>query len=531
MAKKKEEKKETKASAAKAPKPVDPQGAPAPGEAPAPEVPETVPAGALVGGPASEAKSKAVSRSQTARQSASFGRDRANRIARNSVTSMDVMAAARNPVSMRTYEDTYGVAVRAPKTVTNQRQSGRCWMFSTLNVLRTETCRLLDIDDFEFSQAYGMFYDKLEKANSFLENVIGTATLPYDDRAVTFLLEHPADDGGQWRFAANLIEKWGVVPKDAMPETACSKDSAQMNRYLARLLRRDAAELRAVAQAGDGVTALRRRKQQMMKDVHRMLCICLGEPPAAVDFICEVGPGAKADEAKIAPQGGTAPTGDAKPKRILRDAGLTPQQFQAAYAPFDSSEYVDLLSCPGEDRPFGHAFGVRWMDSVEGAPLTRFLNVDPEVLEDAAVASLKAGEPLYMACDVAQEFARHISDFPGVLGLDTIDASSLFDVDLGLDKATMYDVRETQLTHAMTFQGVELGADGRPAAWRVENSWGKDACKDGYLIMSAPWFQAYGGEVVVRREFVDEETLKLWDSVPTEMRDPWGAIGACALSD
>ena len=136
----------------------------------------------------------------------SFADSRGNRIARNAVTSMDVFAAARNPVAMRTYTDTYGVAVRTPKTVTNQRQSGRCWLFATLNTLRPQICRTLDVDDFEFSQAYNMFYDKLEKANSFLVNVIATADRPFDDRAVTMLLEGPAPDGGEWRYAANLIE-------------------------------------------------------------------------------------------------------------------------------------------------------------------------------------------------------------------------------------------------------------------------------------------------------------------------------------
>ena len=131
-----------------------------------------------------------------------------------------------------------------------------------------------------------------------------------------------------------------------------------------------------------------------------------------------------------------------------------------------------------------------------------------------------------MACDVSQQFARHIEDFPGVLALDTIDAEGLFDIDLDMDKSTMYDMRESCMTHAMTFQGVELADDGTPRAWRVENSWGKDACKDGYLIMSGEWFRLYGGEVVVRREFLDEQTLKLWDTLPIEMCNPWDAVAS-----
>lgn len=457
-----------------------------------------------------------------------FPQNRANRIARNSVTSMDVMAAARNPVAMRTYADTYGVSVRAPKTVTNQRQSGRCWLFATLNTLRPQICSTLDVDDFEFSQAYNMFYDKLEKANSFLVNIIATADRPFDDRAVTMLLEGPAPDGGEWRYAANLIEKWGLVPKGVMPETACTKDTKQMNQYLFRLLRRDAAILRTAAADGETPAQLDERRVHMMEDVHHMLCTCLGEPPVSFDFECAVGEHAQVCAEKLAVQvNGPERAGeDAKPVRILRENGITPQEFQERYVGFKADDYVDLISCPGDTRPFERAVGIRWMDTVVGAPGMRMLNMPPEILEHAAIASLKAGRGCYMACDVAQEFARHIEDFPGVLALDTIDAEGLFGVDLDMEKATMYDMRESRMTHAMTFQGVELDKDGSPKAWRIENSWGKDACKDGYLIMSADWYRLYGGEVVVRREFVDEHTLKLWDTLPTEMCDPWSAVAS-----
>lgn len=455
-----------------------------------------------------------------------FSQERANRIARNAVTSMDVFAAARNPAAMRTYTDTYGVSVRTPKTVTNQRQSGRCWLFATLNTLRPQICSKLDVDDFEFSQAYNMFYDKLEKANSFLVNIIATADRPFDDRVVTMLLEGPAPDGGEWRYAANLIEKWGLVPKQVMPETACTKDTRQMNRYLFRLLRRDAATLRAAVADGEAPEQLDERRVRMMDDVHRMLCTCLGEPPATFDFECAVGEHAQVDAARLVDQeGGPARAGeDDRPTRILYERGITPQEFQQRYVGFHADDYVDLVSIPGETRPFERIIGIRWMDIVAGAPGMRLLNMPPEVLESAAVASLKAGHGCYMACDVGQEFARYIEDFPGVLALDAIDAEGLFGVDLDMEKATMYDMRESRMTHAMTFQGVELGADGSPKAWRVENSWGKDACKDGYLIMSADWYRLYGGEVVVRREFVDGHSLELWDTLPTEMCDPWSAV-------
>lgn len=463
----------------------------------------------------------------------SFGGSRGNRIARNAVTSDNLFKAARDVSTLRTYHDTFSVS--RPKTgeVTNQRHSGRCWMFSAYNVARAETMRLLDVDSFEFSQSFGMFYDKLEKANAFLENVIALADRPADDRELSFVLEGGIEDGGYYPFAMNLIAKWGLVPKDAMPETACSKDSSQMDAQLNRLARRDACELRRMHAQGVDDDALRARKQEMLEGFYRMLAICLGEPPATFDLEVAVGKDAKVPTERLEIQGGSREgdggkgdgKDDDKPRRILRDRGITPRQFAERYVPFDPNDYVDLVSIPGETRPFNHAYHLRWTDSVLGATPLRFLNVEPEVLDAAAVASLKAGVPCEMSCDVMQQFPRGIEDFPGVLALDAMDYEGLFDVDLQMGRADMYDLRESSLTHAMTFQGVELGEDGRPVAWRVENSWGKDACKDGFLVVSADWFHLYGGEVAVRREFVPEDVLRMWDELPADEVEPWSGMG------
>lgn len=459
---------------------------------------------------------------------AEFGSKRANRIARNAVTSADVNKAARNPVTMRTYTDTFGVSLNSAKTVTNQRQSGRCWLFSTLNVLRARAMTTLDVEDFEFSQAFGMFYDKLEKANSFLNNIIETAELPWDDRTVTFLLGSgtAAMDGGEWSFAASLIEKWGAVPKAVMPETACTKNSAQMDATLARLLHKDAVELRRLVASGEDETGITAAREAMLADVHRVLCACLGEPPVTFDLEMAVGPKAQLPEDKLAPALPARPGDDEKPRRILRDRGITPREFVERYVGFDANDYVELVHVPATGLELGHAYGVRHMDTVAGGHPMRFLNVEPEVVEAAAVASLKEGVPCYMACDVMQEFGRRLEDFPGTLALDTMDREGLFGVSLGMTRTEMLDSRETCFTHAMTFQGVELDEGGRARAWRVENSWGKESCKDGYLIMSADWNRLYGGDVVVERRFVPEDTLKLWDEVPLEYTEPWGVLAA-----
>ncbi len=284
-------------------------------------------------------------------ETAAFSADRANRVARNSVTSMGVSAAARDITTMRTYADTYGVAVAKTGDVTNQRQSGRCWMFSSFNVLRQEAIKKLDVDTFEFSQAYGMFYDKLEKANSALEYIIQTADQPTDSRVVNTLLTEGIGDGGYYSFAMSLVEKYGLVPKDAMPETACSKNSTQMDERIDRLFRKSAGELRAAYAAGKSIDELRALKQEQLKGFHQILSVCLGEPPLTFDFEYKVGKNAQVDKAKLSPVE-PSKASDNKDKKdgekdeegtqILRDFGITPLEFAERYCGVDPRGFVQL---------------------------------------------------------------------------------------------------------------------------------------------------------------------------------------------
>ena len=242
---------------------------------------------------------KAIDPDWAAQEASDFAQSRANRIARNAVTATNVMQAARDTSAMRTYHDTYGISVPKTAEITNQRQSGRCWMFSSMNVARHATMKYLDVDTFEFSQAYGMFYDKLEKANAMLERIIATRDLPFDSREVCYILDDGMSDGGYWPFAMNLIKKYGLVPKDAMPETACSKSSSEMDAQLERLLHRDAGILRKAAADGVDEDLLHAQKDEMLDEVYRVLAICLGEPPQHFDLEVKVGPACQAEESKI----------------------------------------------------------------------------------------------------------------------------------------------------------------------------------------------------------------------------------------
>lgn len=447
-----------------------------------------------------------------------FASVRANRVARNSVTALGVVEASVDRRQARNYQDTFGVSLKTAKTVTGQRHSGRCWMFSTLNVLRSKVLANLDIDDFEFSQNYIQFYDKLERCNSRLEYVIDTADRPWSDREVTQLMLTPVEDGGQFVFCCNLVKKWGAIPKALMPDTACNKDTAQMNALLTTLLRKDATILRKMAAEGATLEELRAKKQEMLPEFHQILCCCLGEPPVTFDLAIEVGENADVDASKVEE---VVSANGGEPRRVLRDHGITPQQFVERYVKLDLSQYVELVNFPGETRPYEHAYGIRYFDPVIGGQRLRFLNMPMEDLENAAVESLKAGVPAFMMCAVNKNLMRKDEDFSGVLALDGMDLDGTFGVDLSQTKAEMIDDRECGMTHCMAFQGVELGEDGKPVAWRVENSWGDDFGFDGYLVMDADWFRLYGGDVVVERRFLPQRILDLWDTLPLEDVDYW----------
>lgn len=444
----------------------------------------------------------------------SFARSRANRIARNAVTSMGIANAARDQRAAREYRETFGVSLPCAKTVTHQDKSGRCWMFSTLNVLRAKTMRILDVDDFEFSQAYVTFYEKLEKSNSFLERIIQTVDRPANDRVVNHITLHHAADGGQFMFCASIVEKWGLVPKSVMPETACTVNTKFMNEALGELLIADAAKLRAAYAAGAGADELEAQKNEMLAGVHRLLCCCIGEPPATFDFTVVVGESAQIDASLVAEP-------NAAGQRLLRDRGITPLQFVERYVEFNADEYIELTSIPGESRPFGHLYGIDWFDAVIGGRPLRLLNMEMPVLEHAIIASLKAGVPVYMMCDVGRRALRYAQDFKGLMATDALNLEDLFDVDLSIDRGVSFDLNGTGMSHCMAFQGVELDDDGDPVMWRVENSHGANEDYDGFLHISRDWWRTFGGDIVVERRFVPEDVLALRDTLPVEHRDPW----------
>lgn len=476
------------------------------------------------------------------RASAALRDDAAFLVARNAATSVGVKRAARNPVPFREFQPTFQVSLSPTGKVTAQKKSGRCWLFAAYNVMRDRAMSNLGVKDFEFSQAYGQFWDKFEKANLFLERMIDLRDEPLDDRMLTYWLMDPITDGGWWDMATSEVAKYGAVPKSAMPETAVSGDTAEMNEALSRLLRDAAVRLRARSAQGAGVDELRAVKEDALVASYRVLSTCLGEPPATFEFSYIAteraskdgaagteGKGGEADEKDFSPAALAArKAGQAENADLVRMGAMTPKEFFDKVVGIDFDDYVCVANLPGDSRPYGSI--LRMDDAVPcvGTPV-RCINEPVQVLLDACVAQLRAGHPVWFACDVLKNLYR--DDGIGLLDTKTVDLDALFGTDLRLPKADALDSRDTQINHAMTLQGVELDAQGRPVAWRVENSWGEDAGKDGYLTISNRWMEAYLGQVVVMREFLPQDVVDAWDDpeTPVVALDPWSPL--VGLSD
>ena len=423
------------------------------------------------------------------------------RIARNAVTSSGVRKAARDPEAAAQATTTFDIQLEQGDT-TDQKRSGRCWMFASLNTMRYRVMKRLGLKTFELSQAYPLFWDKYERSNWFFECVIATASEPLDSREVSYLLADPICDGGQWDMFRSLVKKYGVVPKEAMPETACSSNTGDMDKYLTRYLRAGAKRLRDVIAAGGDGDAIAAAKAELMQGVYRILVICLGEPPASFDVRIR-------DD-----------------KNELKASGTyTPREFFDEFVGMNLDDYVSVINAPTQDKPYLHAFTVKFLGNVVEDGQVRYVNLPIEALKRVAVAQLRDGLPVWFGSDVDQGFLRE----DGVLDPAALDVDALFGlpIEAGLDKAARLEYGESVMTHAMTIQGVNLDAEGIPTRWRIENSWGDDHGKKGYDVASAAWFDEYVYQVVVDKKYLTKEELDAYESEPIELA-PWDPMGTLA---
>ena len=384
--------------------------------------------------------------------------------------------------------------------VSDQKASGRCWMFAALNTFRHKMIAGFQLEDFELSQAHTFFWDKYEKSNWFLEQVIATADQELTSRKVKFLLDTPQQDGGQWDMVVSLFEKYGVVPKSVYPESISSSNSRELNQILNKLLRQDAQILRELREKGAESSELQAKKEELLQEVFNFLAMNLGLPPRQFDFSYRD-----------------------KDNHFHSESGLTPLTFYQKYVDLKLADYVSIINAPTADKPYGRSYTVEMLGNVVGSKPVRYLNVEMNRLKELAIAQMQAGETVWFGSDVGQSSNRKA----GVMAEGMHDFTASMDIRLTQDKAGRLDYSESLMTHAMVLTGVDLDENGKAKKWKVENSWGEKVGNKGYFVASDAWMDEYTYQIVVRKEFLTAAELAAYEAEPLVLA-PWDPMGALA---
>lgn len=385
--------------------------------------------------------------------------------------------------------------------VTNQNSSGRCWIFASSNVLRVGIQKAYKIENFELSQAYLFFYDKLEKSNFFLQNIIETLDEPLDSRILSTLLGDVVSDGGQWDMIVNLVSKYGVAPKSVYPDSFNAISSSQVNYFLVNKLREYGLALRDAAKSkGLSRDQLAVLKDKFMKEVYGILVVTLGPPP-------------KPDE-KF-----TWEYTD-KEKKFHR-VEKTPVEFYESVAKFKATDYFSLINDPRND--YNTLYTVDRLGNIVGGRPIEYVNVEIDILKKAAIAAIQNNEPVFFGCDVGKFSDTKL----GVMDVKGWDYAVAFGKGMEMTKAQRLKTGSSAMTHAMVLTAVNL-VDGKPTKWRVENSWGDTSGVKGYLIMSDEWFNEYVYQVVTNPKYIDKKYVDIWKSKKYVVLPRWDPLGALA---
>ncbi len=442
--------------------------------------------------------SGAIAEKQVARLRSDFESSMSNKIAQNAVTKVPLDNVALNRSIVTTMDHTFSHTLDEWKA-TNQKRSGRCWIFAGTNLLKAGAIKKMKVKNFEFSQNYVLFWDKFEKANYFLEAIIDTTDCPVDDRMVAFLLSHPLDDGGQWNMFANVVRKHGLIPKSAMPETESSSNTGRMNSNVIAKLLEGASTLRDLKAKGATVKDLRQSKDEILEVIYRILSIHLGTPPQKFDWQWYD-----------------------KNRKFHRDGTMTPQKFAKKYCAVPLDDYVCLVHDPRKSSPYNRTYTVKYLGNVVGGDIVIYLNIDIKLIKKIAMKTIQDGEPVWFGCDTGKMMERK----EGLWDLNLFDYEGVYGTQFNLDKEGRLMYHQTAMNHAMLFTGVDV-VKGKPRRWRVENSWGDENGEKGFFIMNDSWFDEHLFEIATRKNYLPPKLRKALELKPIVL-PPWDPMGSLA---
>ncbi len=407
----------------------------------------------------------------------------------NAISNNEIKKLAFNRKNVNANDIYFSNRIKS-KGITDQKSSGRCWLFCSLNVIRNKVITKNSLGEFQFSQNYAFFWDQLEKANLFLQNIIENKDKPMDDKKVEWLFKNPIGDGGQWTGLVNITQKYGLVPSDIMPETKNSESTNVMSSILANKLREDGLMLRDLSTKGAKGDALQKQKTEMLGEIYKILVYCLGEPPTEFTWRYKDASG------KIS-----------EPKKY------TPVSFFKEFVNINLGDYVMLMNDPS--RPFYKLYEVEYDRHTFDGDNWKYINLPIDVIKEISKNSILDSNALYFSCDVGKQLFSE----KGILDVNNYDYDNLFGIKFGMDKKQRIQTFESGSSHGMTLIAVDLDKDNKPIKWLLENSWG-NAGFEGHLIMTDKWFEEYMFRLVVNKKYVPAEVLKVLEQKAI-LLPPW----------
>ncbi|KAF9425271.1 hypothetical protein BGZ94_007681 [Podila epigama] len=427
-----------------------------------------------------------------------FNADPKNRMAQNAAHNLDFTTLLTNRDAITEDRHIFNVNIEPEAKVTNQKSSGRCWIFAAMNVFRLEIIKKYNLDEFELSQSYLFFWDKFEKSNWFLECMIDLRSKDINDRVVQHLLKEPVNDGGQWDMLVNLVHRYGVVPKSIYPESFTSSSTGKLNNLVISKLRDFAVVLRRLSAQGVSIEKLREEKEKMLKEIYNIMAITLGEPPKK-PFTWSF---------------------RNKDKKYFEFTDLTPQSFFRDHVGYPVEDTVSIIDDPRNKRQA--LYTVQYLGNISGGRPIRYINTEIQDLKDLAIKKLQSGKPVWFGADVGKFLQRDA----GILDPKVFQYDLTFNVMFDMTKAERLLYGESLMTHAMVFTGVHVDKNGKSVRWRVENSWGEVGGDKGYLVMSDEWFSEFVYQIVLDKASVPQRLLDVLkqEAHVLPAYDPMGAL-------